>query len=98
MAPLICLYFTVNIAIVLLISRISTTTVLVVPTRETVVHAVHVVQVKCVSVCAGLHPVLQAEYFQVYSAPLGPNARLLYRLRHSHTEDVQVGLCCFRVT
>lgn len=43
---------------------------------------------------AGIHPVLQAEYFQVYFAPLGQNARLFHCLRHSHTEDVQVGLFC----
>lgn len=46
---------------------------------------------KCRSVSAGLHHVLQAEYVQVYSAPLGPNARLLHRLRHRHAENVQVG-------
>lgn len=43
------------------------------------------------SVSAGLHHVLQAEYVQVYSAPLGQNAGLLHRVRHSHTENVQVG-------
>ena len=28
----------------------------------------------------------------MHPAPLGPNARLLHRLRHSHSEDVQVPL------
>lgn len=41
-------------------------------------------------VSAGLHHVLQTEHVQVYSAALGPDARLLYCLRHCHAEDVQV--------
>lgn len=40
--------------------------------------------------CAGFHHVLQAEHLQVHPAALGPDARLLHRLRHRHAEDVQV--------
>lgn len=42
------------------------------------------------SVPPGVHHVLQAEHLQVYPAALGPDARLLHRLRHRHAEDVQV--------
>ena len=44
-----------------------------------------------VSLFAGVHHVLQAEHLQVYPAPLGPDARVLHCLRHSHAENVQVG-------
>ncbi|CAF87577.1 unnamed protein product, partial [Tetraodon nigroviridis] len=37
-----------------------------------------------------VHHVLQAEHVQVHSAALGPDARLLHRLRHRHAENVQV--------
>lgn len=39
---------------------------------------------------AGFHHVLQAQHVQVHSAALGPDARLLHRLRHRHAENVQV--------
>lgn len=44
-----------------------------------------------VSVSAGLHHELQAQHLQVHLAALGPDARLLHRLRHCHAEDVPVG-------
>lgn len=44
-----------------------------------------------VSVYAGLHHELQAQHLPVHLAALGPDARLLHRLRHCHAEDVPVG-------